>query len=313
MYTSESQIEDFICEYMRSRVVAETTVRAVLRRAAEHEDKYGKHFYDFTETEILNMFKDAHVISDMSLQNWNNILKHAARWILFRQGKEMISAYEDITKDKVKECVDVQKKNSMVLSREDVNRIQDDLYNWTDKAIIELLYLGVGGKWLRELCYLTEDQVSHTNMAIYFKNGKKISIDERAYRIVCNALEETEMMSYSAEPKVSIVKSVGIYKIKNNTLYDNSNAKDETDAERRFRWVQRRLKIIKDYVGVPMTSGSIQNSGLLHFLQQGVAETGMSFREFVCSEQGKELAKRYDYYSALYTTSLIDKFKYYFE
>ena len=155
--------------------------------------------------------------------------------------------------------------------------------------------------------------MSFTNMAIYFKNGKKIPIDKRAYRIICNALEETEMMSYSVEPKVSVVKSVGIYKIKNNTLYDNSNAKDEADAERRFRWVQRRLKLIKDYVGVPMTSGSIQTSGLLHFLQQGVDKTGMSFRDFVCSERGKELAKRYDYYSALYTTSLIDKFKSYFE
>ena len=313
MYTSEQQIEDFICEYMRSRVVAETTVRAVLKRALEYENLYRKNFYKFTEDEILTMFKEAHVISDMSLQNWNNILKHASRWIAFRQGLDFTSSYEIITKDKVKECIDVDKKKSMVLSREDITRIQEDLYNWTDKAILELLFLGVGGKWLRELCYLDEDQVSRENMMIYFRNGKKIPIDMRTYELLRNAFEETEMMSYSAEPKVSVVRSVGIYKIKNNTLYDNSNAKDEADAERRFRWVQRRLMIFKDYVGVPMTSGSIQTSGLLHHLKEELAETGMSFREFICSERGRDLAKRYDYYSNLYTTSMIEKFKKYFE
>ena len=313
MYTSETKIEDFVQEYMRSRIVAETTVRAVLKRATEYEYLFKKHFYQFTEDEILKMFKDAHVISDMSLQNWNNILRHASRWILYKQGDDTVNAYENITKDKVKECIDIDKKQSMILSREDVNRIQEDLYNWTDKAIFELLFLGVGGKWLRELCYLEEDQVSKENMMIYFRNGKKIPIDERGYHILHEAFHETEMMSYSAEPKVSIVKSVGIYKIKKNTLYDNSNAKDEADAERRFRWAQRRLAIMRDYIGIPMTSGSIQNSGLLHCIQQEVSETGMPFREFVISERGKALAKRYDYYSDLYAISIVEKFKRFFE
>ena len=58
MYTSEQQIEDFIREYMRSRVVAETTVRAVLRRAVEHEDKYHKHFYEFTEDDLIITYAD---------------------------------------------------------------------------------------------------------------------------------------------------------------------------------------------------------------------------------------------------------------
>lgn len=40
MYTSETKIEDFVQEYMRSRIVAETTVRAVLKRATEYEDLF---------------------------------------------------------------------------------------------------------------------------------------------------------------------------------------------------------------------------------------------------------------------------------
>ena len=141
MYTTEVQIEDFINEYRRSRIIAETTVRTVLKRALEYENIYEKHFYDFTESEILSMFTNAHVISDMSLQNWNNILKHASRWITFRNvGESNNNAYEIITKDKVKQCIDIDKKDKLILSREDLTIIQEDLFNWTDMAILELLF-----------------------------------------------------------------------------------------------------------------------------------------------------------------------------
>lgn len=314
MYTTEVQIEDFINEYRRSRIIAETTVRAVLKRALEYEDVYKKHFYDFTESEILSMFTDAHVISDMSLQNWNNILKHASRWITFRNvGESNNNAYEIITKDKVKQCIDIDKKDKLILSREDLTIIQEDLFNWTDMAILELLFRGVGGKWLKELCYLDKGQVSQKEMMIYFKNGKVIPIDNRCYRMLQAAFNEEELMSYSEESKISVVKSVGIYKIRSNTLYTNDNIKNEADVERRYRWIQRRLMIIRKYTGVQMTPNTIQNSGLLHYLQEGVCRTGMPFRDFVYSEEGRKLAMKYDMLSEYAPATLIEKFKKYFE
>lgn len=314
MYTTEVQIEDFINEYRRSRIIAETTVRAVLKRALAYEDVYKKHFYDFTESEILSMFTDAHVISDMSLQNWNNILKHASRWITFRNvGESNNNAYEIITKDKVKQCIDIDKKDKLILSREDLTIIQEDLFNWTDMAILELLFRGVGGKWLKELCYLDKGQVSQKEMMIYFKNGKVIPIDNRCYRMLQAAFNEEELMSYSEESKISVVKSVGIYKIRSNTLYTNDNIKNEADVERRYRWIQRRLMIIRKYTGVQMTPNTIQNSGLLHYLQEGVCRTGMSFRDFAYSEEGRKLAMKYDMLSEYAPATLIEKFKKYFE
>lgn len=314
MYTTEVQIEDFINEYRRSRIIAETTVRAVLKRALEYEDVYKKHFYDFTESEILSMFTDAHVISDMSLQNWNNILKHASRWITFRNvGESNNNAYEIITKDKVKQCIDIDKKDKLILSREDLTIIQEDLFNWTDMAILELLFRGVGGKWLKELCYLDKGQVSQKEMMIYFKNGKVIPIDNRCYRMLQAAFNEEELMSYSEESKISVVKSVGIYKIRSNTLYTNDNIKNEADVERRYRWIQRRLMIIRKYTGVQMTPNTIQNSGLLHYLQEGVCRTGMPFRDFAYSEEGRKLAMKYDMLSEYAPATLIEKFKKYFE
>ena len=58
MYTSEKEIEDFLTEYKRSRVIIETTTRAALNRAIEFEDRFEKPFYQFTTDEALEMIAE---------------------------------------------------------------------------------------------------------------------------------------------------------------------------------------------------------------------------------------------------------------
>ena len=76
------QIEEFLDEYRRRRVIIESTVRATLNRTLEFEDKLQKPFYEFSEDEILNIFKSFHAISVVSVQNANLLLKHASRWMI---------------------------------------------------------------------------------------------------------------------------------------------------------------------------------------------------------------------------------------
>ena len=57
MFTTEAQIEGFISEYKRSRVVAETSVRAILKRAVEWERRLHKAFYDYNKEEALEGIK----------------------------------------------------------------------------------------------------------------------------------------------------------------------------------------------------------------------------------------------------------------
>ena len=110
--TTERQVESFLEEYKRSRVIIEATVRASLYRALEFERKFQKPFYDFTVDEILEMYKSMHTISDRTLQNTNLTLKHATRWI---KGLDVKSSYEDVTKELILTCVDTKRKKNMVL------------------------------------------------------------------------------------------------------------------------------------------------------------------------------------------------------
>jgi hypothetical protein len=170
--TKTSQVENFIQDYQRSRVVAIASVRATMNRALEFEKKFNKVFYEFTEDEVIEMYKAVDAISARSLQNINLILKHAARWILHNQKQDIGNIYDRITKDVIQGCVNTAKKEGLILSRDQLNDIQNELLNNTDKAILELLFLGVGGNWLKELTFFDLSQANQKEGMIYFRTGK---------------------------------------------------------------------------------------------------------------------------------------------
>ena len=307
---TESQINEFIDEYRRSRVIAETSVKAILKRAAGWEKSYDKAFYEFNKDEALEMFKSAHAISVVSLQNANLTLKHAARYFLKMAGG---SVYEEIGKYDLDECVDKSKRDGLILSREDLTGIQNDLLNATDRGILEMLFLGAGGNWLKELTFFDMDQVNRKDGMVYFRTGKVIPITDAQYEMIKAACEETELISYGETMRISKVQSESFYKIRCNALSANSNPNNEQDVERRFRFIQRRLYLISKDLDVTLTSGGLQTSGLLWHLQSAVGESGMTFREFVKTPDARDLARRYDIMSdSFYSQILFDKFEKFF-
>ena len=307
--TTEREVEVFLEEYKRSRVIVEATVRASLNRALEFERKFQKPFYEFTVDEILEMYKSTHAISDRSLQNTNLTLKHATRWM---KGLDIKNPYEDVTKELILTCVDTKRKKNMVLTKDDLTEIQGELMNWTDKGILQMLFLGAGSNWLKELTFFDMSQVSRKDGLIYFRTGKTIPITEEDYVLIKNACEEEELISFGETSRISKVKSYGFYKQRFNALSDNGDPTNEQDLERRFRFVQRRLLLISKDIGMQLTSGGIQTGGLLHHLKQGVAESGLTLIEYVKTEEAKTLARRYDIVTGFYSQMLIDKFEEYF-
>ena len=312
MLTTEMEISDFLTEYKRSRVIAETTVRATLNRALDFERKFNKPFYEFTKEEILEMYKSISAISVRSLQNVNLTLKHASRWIMHFKKIDTSSVYEYITKEMIEECIDIEKKENLIFTWNDLSSIQNDLLNWTDKGILEMLFLGAGGNWLKELTFFDMSQASRKEGVVYFRTGKVIPISEEQYELIKNACNETELISFGETSRISKVESHGFFKQRFNSLSDSGNYDDEQDKERRFRFIQRRLMLISKDIGVQLTPGGLQASGLLAHLRHGVQETGMKFRDYVKTEEAQKLAQRYDIFSGFYSQILIEKFEKHF-
>jgi len=311
--TTEREVEGFLSEYSRSRVIVETTVRATLNRALEFERKLQKPFYNFTIDEILEMYKSAHAISDRSLQNTNLTLKHAARWMIDARGLDAKSAYENVTKELVQECVDAERKESLMLSKKDLEEIQSQLLNDSDKCILLLLFEGVGGHKLKELMFMHWDQVSRQYLKIYFRSGKVIDITPQDYELLRQGFQEEELISFGTTNRISKVKSLGLYKSRFNSLSDNDDITNPEDVERRYRYAQRRMILMSKDLGITMTSGSVQESGFLHYIKEGIQRSGLDFLQYIKTEECKALARRYDLYTDLYVQIVKEKFFKYFK
>ena len=313
MYTTELEVEKFLNEYKRSRVVVEATTRATLNRALDFEHKFKKPFYEFTIEEIEEMYKSMHTISDRSLQNTNLTLKHAARWMIDAKGLGGKSVYEDVTKELILNCVDTNKRKNMILTKDDLIEIQRELLNWTDKAILFLLFEGVGGYMLKELMFMDWDQVSRKDLKIYFRSGKTIDITAEEYELLRNAFQEEELISFGTTSRISKVKSLGVYKARFNSLSDNDDITNSADVERRYRFCQRRLMLISKNLDINVTSGSVQESGFMHYIKEGMQKSGLDFLQYIKTDECRSLARRYDLYTDLYVQVVKDKFFQYFQ
>jgi hypothetical protein len=313
VYTNEQEIEDFLQEYRRSRVIIETTTRATLNRAVEFEHKFNKPFYQFTTEEALEMYKSVHAISVVSLQNNNLVLKHATRWFAYKHKKKVASTYEEMTKDILSEVVDIDKQRSLILSREDIDNLKDNLLNKIDQAIVEMLFQGAGGEWLKEVAFLDRRQVDKEHLMIYFKTGKNLPVTDEICDLLIEAFAEDELVSFGSTTRVSKVTGNSLYKVRCNALSDNSDYHSDQDVQRRYRFLQRRLLLISKDSGVRLTASGLQASGLLHYIRLGMEETGLSFKEFLRTERAKWLAQRYDIRSELYAQIIQDKLGQYFE
>lgn len=311
--TQMGQIEDFIQDYQRSRVITIASVRAVLNRALEYERKFDKSFDQFTTDEVLIMYKDIGALSVRSLQNYNVILKHAARWFLDKQKKSIGNIYDNITKEMMQKCVDANKKDNLLISKSQLIDIQNHLLNDVDKAIVFLLFEGVGGRKLKELMFMDWSQVSHQDLKLYFRTGKTINITMSDYQLLRRAFQENELISFGTTQRISKVESFGLYKARFNTLSDNNNIMNESDIERRYRFAQRRLILISKDLDITLTSGGLQESGFLHYIKEGIQNSGLDFLEFIKTDECKMLAKRYDVHTDLYVQVVKEKFYKYFE
>ena len=210
-------------------------------------------------------------------------------------------------------CVDTKRKESLILTKDELVEIQNELLNWTDKSILFLLFEGVGGHMLKELMFMDWNQVSRKDLKVYFRSGKVLDITEAQYELLKKAFQEEELISFGTTSRVSRVKSLGVYKARFNSLSDNDDITDANDVERRYRFCQRRLILISKDLGINITSGSIQESGFLYYIKEGIQQSRLDFLQYIKTEECKALARRYDLYTDLYVQIVKEKFYKYFQ
>lgn len=293
--------KEFIKEYCRSRIVSETSLNGVLNRVQAIERNVGKEITEFSQEEILNIFRKFNLTSVNTLQNYNNYLKAYCDFVIYKTNNGT-NHFANIGKEVLKTCIDEDTKKNKYITYEQLYEIQTQLLNYTDSAILECLWNGISGKELHDLTHLERNQVNASNMEITFEDGKVIKIYPELCELLDKAFNETDMVCYGEGTKVKKVEGYGrLYKVRDNAYKDSDSV--------RFRWVYRKIMIIREYVGLPnMSMKTLQGSGMLHYIKQGMERTGLGLREFLSTKSGEKIMGQYGFVNENRVNVVYDKF-----
>ena len=301
MYNSDSK-ESFIKDYLRSRVVARTSLYSLFRKTEPFEDERKKDCSEFDRNEVLQMYTDFKAKSVYVLLNYNTILKAYCAWKKYYHKVSVTESYDSITIEMLKPCVPAD--SNKFLTREEITEIEDQLYNATDKAILEALWEGISGPSMVDLVSINQSMIDHEDKTLYFQDGRMAQLTDRLYALLTKAFDETEYMCYGESLRVKKLIGIGsLYKER-----DNAHAADSSDKA--FRWVYRKVQNFRNHVGIPgLTMKNIHISGMYHYLCQGMQETGLDLKSFLRSDDGKELAIKYGFDSEFYVDNLAHRFR----
>lgn len=301
MYEMEMK-EGFIKDYMRSRVVAKTSLYSLFRKIEPYEQKLDKDCSQFTKEEVLHIYKEFKAKSVYVLMNYNTILKAYCAWRKYYHSLENDIAYEEITIDLLKPFV-AQNANS-ILSREDITDIEEQAYNWTDKAIVECLWEGLSGNSMRDLVGIESTMINHESKQLHLPDGRVFDLTGRLYELLTKAFNETDYVCYGASLKVKHLEGVGrLYKER-----DNAHAMDSDDKF--FRWVYRKIMTLRKHVGISgLTMKNITTSGMCHYLRKGMDQTGLDLKAFLRTEMGEKLMDKYNYFSEHRVDNVTHRYK----
>ena len=293
--------EGFIEDYMRSRVVARTSLYSLFRKVEPYENKLGKDCSQFTKEEIINMYVDFKSKSVYVLLNYNVILKAYCAWMKYYHDLAGEIAYEEFTLDILKPCIP-QDANT-ILSRQDTTEIEDQLYNWTDKAIIECLWEGLSGSSMRDLVGIEYKMIDHETKQLYLPDNRVFDLTDKLYDLLIKAFDEEEYLCYGSTLRVKKLIGKGrLYKER-----DNVHALDSDDKY--FRWVYRKVQNFRNHVGIAgLTMKNITTSGFYHYLREGMEQTGLDIRAFLSTEMGEKLMDKYGYYSEFRKDNIIHRY-----
>jgi len=300
MYQKERK-EEFIRDYIRSRVVQKTSVYGLFRRIQPYEEKLNKDICRFTKDEALEMYQGLKSRSVYTLLNNNVILKAYCAWQRHYHRLEIGPTYENITIDDLRLCVD--EKASKLLSREEIIEIEEQLLNVTDTAIVECLFQGIAGPSMRDITSLDKDMLDKENKCLVFPDGRVFDISERLCELLEEAFNEDVYICYGETMRAKKLLGKGkLFKERDNTYAADSD-------DRRFRAVYRKIQVIRDYVGIKeLTMKGLSAAGFLHSLKICLSESGLGLKEFLQTEQGEKLMNRYGYASVYRIDNIIHRY-----
>ena len=170
-------------------------IRALLTKEFEScgdtEENLGKDIKDFNRTEILDYYTSLNTYSLDSIMVRNYRFEHYADWCIANMLKEGKNEFADITPEILMGCLNKDVVNSLVLTREQVLEVIDNL-PYGEAFLILALFEGICGKDYEEFhdLKLTDFNVKGNEIIVKLCTGRKLTVTKELYDYAVKATKQ---------------------------------------------------------------------------------------------------------------------------
>lgn len=285
-------------DYTRIRFIMRTFFNATKK----YEERLGKDCSCFTVTEILNMYSSYATRSWEYLLNFNSQLKIYTSWCI----KEDLvpdnqNHYEEIDKNDVYNCLNLGLKESMILTRSELEKKLEQIPNVSDQFMVLAFFEGIGGVAFSDFYNL--DMTSIKGNTIKLK-GRELEVSDLLISLARESSDEYRKFNMEG-PLRTGYRADDLCIVK-----DSSNA--FTDSEpRNTRKIQRRIAILESMYGKAFGYVGLKNSGRIDMLKRLMAEDGSTDVRETYNRHKDEIETRYGKLQRIFRW--VDEYKAFFD
>lgn len=286
------------------------SLELLFEKTEPFEEKNGRDVCEWTTQEIMEYYKYRDAYSLSSLVVCNSNLTQYTNWCLTETlVPDGQNHYQEIRPDMLESCVNKEFLSKLIISREDIVRIIDELSNYTDRYMMLAFFEGICGIRYSEMVNAIIDDIDGDMISLC--SGRAIPISDKLKEIAEFAAAEESYQTYGPSGKCikysDLNPSGAIFKVvkKNRPIADDSSM---------VQIVCRRFVKAVDYLGLPkrMTIKNMILSGKINFIKEIMEREGKSIEEVIVDNRD-EINARYNIDQIKSSAVFLRKYRQYFE
>ena len=275
-------------EFLNTKPSATATAESfVLRSADEFEEMFGKSVYNMAYSELKEMISMQYKNSSLKAIGKNiSILK---KYVDFCIDKKMVAHGENrlasFTHDEIKKLAHRQALLNKYITKEQLRKYQNIMYNEQDKLFLELPFIGVRGRTKKgatyeEIINLTIEDVDEENKIIRLVQNdgtnRYMEVETSTIELIKEVYNQEYYVENNGEvtdnPKISVPRKIIINPVEKYVFRVPGKKKYQKFTQNLLNSRIRRIQIWTDNFYLTLTS--LYTSGMLDLAMNIYKEKG---------------------------------------
>lgn len=284
MYNQDIK-ERYIREKSITTVMPEGYLGRMFQKTMPFEEALGKDVCNFSNSEIVNLYKTWNLGSLTSLYVYNNTLQVYTQWCqkecLVVDG---LNHFQEFNREILSNFVNKSLAERRVVSRGQILSWIEELPNASDGFILLAIFEGIGGTGYEEMIDLRIDDFSGNTVKLC--TGRTLEVSNELVTLAEDSAAEEEYFSLNSEKQWST-------RVKHDPTLIIKNIRNTAKRDG-FAWrIRARMMKIFSFLDQEwMNARYVKLSGEVDFINRRARELGISNKQFVYNHYN-ELRDKY--------------------